>query len=399
MNLHITTPFGRRPLTAAQVRAQANAAACPSETAINKWAVFRHIAQAKDLIGVSDRSLAVLNALLTFHPETALVAGPGDDLVVFPSNEQLALRAHGMAETTLRRHLAALVETGLVIRRDSPNGKRYVRKGQGGVVVQAFGFDLTPLVARADEFERLAEKVQSERRYLQRARETVTLLRRDAIKLIAAGEGEGLEADWESLRRRYATVVCGLGRLPSPVDLDAAAGALRQLVTDLGNILTTHQKTQETDGNADHSERHKHNSKPESSDSEHASDLERSGEGSVPLRPDRSPAAAYPLGMVLSACPDIQDYARNGIHSWRELTNVADLVRSILGISASAWREAQVVMGSEMAAATLAAILQRAEHIKSPGGYMRTLVDRKRAGQFSLGPVLLALTRAKVGKT
>jgi len=45
------------------------------------------------------------NALRTFHPETALT-GPG--LIVFPSNQMLALRAHGMTATTLRRHIAAL---------------------------------------------------------------------------------------------------------------------------------------------------------------------------------------------------------------------------------------------------------------------------------------------------
>jgi replication initiation protein RepC len=42
------------------------------------------------------------------------------------------------------------------------------------------------------------------------------------------------------------------------------------------------------------------------------------------------------------------------------------------------------------------AILQRAEAIKSPGGYLRALTEKARAGQFSLGPVLMALLRAKL---
>lgn len=70
----------------------------------------------------------------------------------------------------------------------------------------------------------------------------------------------------------------------------------------------------------------------------------------------------------------------------------------MMGISSSAWRDAQDVMGPDAAAATMAAILQRAEHIKSPGGYLRTLVDRKRAGRYSLGPVLLALTRSRAAQ-
>src|ERR1700688_4541837 len=116
-----TTPFGRRSLTLAHVASQANAKARPAEKAVHKWEVFRAICTAKARIGVSERALAVLNALLTFHPETALT---GEGLIVFPSNEQLSLRAHGMPATTLRRQLTALVDSGLIVRRDSPNGKR-----------------------------------------------------------------------------------------------------------------------------------------------------------------------------------------------------------------------------------------------------------------------------------
>ena len=102
--------------------------------------MFRAICTARERLGVSERALAILNALLTVHPESALT---GPSLIVFPSNQMLALRAHGMPATTLRRHLAALVDAGLIIRRDSPNGKRYARKGRGGEIELAFGFDLT----------------------------------------------------------------------------------------------------------------------------------------------------------------------------------------------------------------------------------------------------------------
>ena len=152
-----TTPFGRRSLTLAHVASQATAKARPPDKAVHKWQVFRAICTAKARIGVSERALAVLDALLSFHPETTL---SGEGLIVFPSNQQLALRAHGMAPATLRRHLAALVDCGLIIRRDSPNGKRFARKGRGGTIEMAFGFDLSPLVARAEEFEAWAEDVQ-----------------------------------------------------------------------------------------------------------------------------------------------------------------------------------------------------------------------------------------------
>nr|WP_254803839.1 plasmid replication protein RepC [Methylobacterium sp.]USU34614.1 replication initiation protein RepC [Methylobacterium sp.] len=395
MNLHITTPFGRRSLTPAQIAAQANAAACPRDATVNKWAVFRHIARAKDWIGVSDRSLSVLNALLSFHPETALMPGEGAGLVVFPSNTQLALRAHGMAEPTLRRHLAALVEAGLVIRRDSPNGKRYARKGQGGVVAQAFGFDLTPIVARAAEFEAQAERIEAERRTLRLAREAVTILRRDAVKLILAGIEAGIDANWAGFRTRYEAILGGLTRAARLLELESIRTALTALVADVSKSLTLRHETQESNGSGDHSKRHNQSSKPEILDSGNGIRGGAEAAVRVPLEADGGTAAAYPLGMVLNACPDIVDYSRGGIRSWRDLSDVADLVRGMMGISPSAWRDAQDVMGPDAASATMAAILQRAEHIKSPGGYLRTLVERKRAGRYSLGPVLLALTRAR----
>src|ERR1700691_301355 len=184
-----TTPFWRRSLTLAHVATQATAKARPPEKAVHKWQVFRAICTAKARVGVSERALAVLDALLSFHPETTL---SGDGLTVFPSNHQLALRAHGMAPATLRRHLAALVDCGLIIRRDSPNGKRFARKGQGGDIELAFGFDLGPLVARADEFEAWAEEVRAEERALKLARERITICRRDIAKMIATGIEEGV---------------------------------------------------------------------------------------------------------------------------------------------------------------------------------------------------------------
>jgi len=169
MQTQPTTPFGRRPLSLAMVASQAateNFAAKPgaSETAVHKWRLFRALTEAKEPLGVSDRALSVLHALLSFHQETALTLPAGDSksaetdssgpgIVVFPSNKELSIRAHGMAPATLRRHLACLVDAGLIIRRDSPNGKRFARRGQGGAIEDAFGFDLTPLVARAEEIE------------------------------------------------------------------------------------------------------------------------------------------------------------------------------------------------------------------------------------------------------
>jgi replication initiation protein RepC len=400
MEQHLsTTPFGRRPLSLAMVADQLIARQWREETdadaqgaAVHKWRVFRAICEGKAAIGVSDRALAVLNALLTFHPETAL-SGQGG-LIVFPSNRELGLRAHGMAPSTLGRHLAALVACGLVIRRDSPNGKRYARKGQDGEIGLAFGFDLTPLVVRADEFERYAEETRRERRELTLVRERMTICRRDIVKMIAVGLEERIPADWEGLHTLYAGIARRIPRTATRPELEPIAEELELLAEEVRNTLEIHIEKQNLTSNDPHNEQHKQNSNTNSPTESEPSFQKSWAEGSKldPQSP-KPTQRLYPLGLVLQACPHVVDYAQHGIANWRDLTAAATVVRAALGVSPSAWLEAQTVLGEDAAAVVMAAILQRGEAINSAGGYLRGLTEKARAGQFSLGPMLMALMR------
>jgi replication initiation protein RepC len=392
-----TTPFGRRSLTLAQVASQANAKQRPAEKAVHKWNIFRAICTAKNQLGVTERALAVLDALLTFHPETVLT---GEGLVVFPSNQQLCLRAHGMPPATLRRHLAVLVDCGLIIRRDSPNGKRYARKGRGGDIELAFGFDIAPLVVRAEEFEALADQVLAEERALKLVREQITICRRDICKMIATGMEESVPtrkngfgpADWTEIHGLYRGIAGRIPRTATREALEPIATELALLADEILILLENHIKTRNPSSNESHSERHIQNSNPDSLIDLEPASRERKGEvvEFVP-EPARMPERTFPLGMVLDACPDIVDYGRGGVSNWRDFQAAVAVVRPMLGISPSAWFEAQSILGENEAAIVVAAILQRGEAISSAGGYLRGLTRRAEAGEFSLGPMLMAL--------
>ena len=433
-----TTPFGRRSLTLAHVAGRMVAKSRPPEATAHKWKVFQAICAAKAKLGITERALAVLDALLSFHPETTL---SGDDLVVFPSNARLCLRAHGMASSTLRRQLAILVDAGIVLRKDSPNGKRYARKARDGRAAEAFGFDLSPLVARAAEFETLAESVRFDERRLRLLRERVTLARRDIAKMIETGVEEGVEApcgvadgqgpaNWIAVHAIYRAILARMPRVATVETMTPIAGALGGLAKDILSALETHVISKNSSVNESVNGRHEQNSNPNRPSDLEPRFQESPGADVEPLETKaapadeerhggtRSPASTEPsiarsvrdvpsggvidlenwtppLGLVLEACPDIVDFAPSGVAHWRDLVAAAEIVRPALGISPSAWSEAVDAMGDRRAAVVLAAILQRGALVASPGGYLRDLSRKAAAGAFSIGPMIMAALAAR----
>ncbi|MGL4441819.1 MAG: plasmid replication protein RepC [Bosea sp. (in: a-proteobacteria)] len=452
METHIpTTSFGRRQATLGQIAAQlqvkraideAGKLASNAPAAVNKWHICRTLTEIRERLGVSDRSLSVLSALLSFHPETALSlpkprAGTADDpmatsregasafcdLIVFPSNRQLGHRAHGMAPATLWRHLTGLVQAGLIIRRDSPNGKRYARKDASGQArfSDAFGFDLTPLVTRAPEFESLAEEARAAQKKRYLTKERISLLRRDVSKSVALGLDEALAGDWESYRQRAMALMMPLRSIRNDRDLEILAADLATLSQDVTKTLESCVNVQDSMCNDHQGEQHQSNSNTNSdSDLEPASEKEgpkvEAGVEASASTASEPEVKTYPLGLVVEACPDVREYAPGGqVKTWSEFLAAAGAVRPMIGISPDAWREAQDVLGKLEAHVVVATILQRSIHsseaetvpgpapgstvvvvngspaIQSAGGYLRALTEKATAGEFAVGPVLMAL--------
>ncbi len=386
-------------------------------TTRNKWKLFRSLCEARAGLDVTDRALTVLDALLSFYPEDELSSEKA--LVVFPSNAQLSLRARGMAAATLRRHLAVLVEAGLISRRDSPNGKRYVRRGREGGIDEAYGFSLAPLLARAGEIETTAARIITDRQMLRTMKERLTICRRDIAKLISAAVEEAVPGDWECMSSTFQAI---LQRIPSAASLENLAPILEELETtraDIVNLLESHEKLQFPSASESQIERHIQNSNPESisefepgktgqgaaaddqqgmkPDDEGLEAQANGGEGPcVTIRMSAGKPKSFPLAMVLHACPDIADYGPGGaIGSWRDLMTAVIVVRAMLHVSPSAYEQACSVMGPENAATVMACILQRGGCIHSAGGYLRDLTRRAERDEFALGPMLMALLRAK----
>ncbi|MEX5516592.1 plasmid replication protein RepC [Pseudophaeobacter sp. 1A09344] len=390
------SPF-MRPISHAHLRVIERPEASVPARPVNKWELLRELSKAQAAFGVSERDLTVLQGLLSFFPDDAL--GGNAEMVVFPSNKAICERLNGMPCSTMRRHLARLVEAGLLQRRDSPNGKRYVRKhGEDRV---AFGFDLSPLYCQSEEIARAAEAVREAEERVRRLREVVSLMRRDLAALAEFGDeiqpGLGF---WDQLRDKAALTARALRRKLSIEDLAAYRADLEALLDQARNIIDG-PETEEMNTNDAHSERHHHNSNKESIDLEPA--LEKSGVvAGVPDMDTDEPVAdvdeqdtrhlpKIPLHLVIAACPSLKTFYQGEIRHWHQLFDAACHVRPAMGISASAWEEAQRFMGPEQASIVVAAMLERFADIRSPGGYLRALTAKAAAGEFSCGPMVMAL--------
>lgn len=357
---------------------------------VNKYEVVRELTSARHSLKITDRALAVLQALLSFHKSTIL-GGNSDELVVYPSNAAICERMNGIPCSTMRRHLTTLVDAGLIIRRDSPNGKRFVRRY--GDDAQTFGFDVTPLVQRFAEICEIAEATRAQEEQEQRLRRTVSLMRRDLAGLAAYGqEARPQTSLWIDFQTFAAHTAKQLRRKLTwselkllEVTLLAALNTARDAF-DLGEA-----ETMSTNG-ADF-EQHHQNSNKDSYDSEPT--LEQSKEADSVPKSQPAPKDAnlpnIPLGLVLSACSEVATYAPDKIRHWHELVRAAEVVRPMMGISRSAWDDAITAMGAEQASVVVIAMLERFGEIKSPGGYLRSLTSKAEQGAFSCGPMIMAL--------
>ena len=386
-----------RPISHAHLRVIERPEASVPARPVNKWELLRELSKAQAAFGVSERDLTVLQGLLSFFPDDAL--GGNAEMVVFPSNKAICERLNGMPCSTMRRHLARLVEAGLLQRRDSPNGKRYVRKhGEDRV---AFGFDLSPLYCQSEEIARAAEAVREAEERVRRLREVVSLMRRDLAALAEFGDeiqpGLGF---WDQLRDKAALTARALRRKLSIEDLAAYRADLEALLDQARNIIDG-PETEEMNTNDAQSERHHHNSNKESIDFEPALEKSEAAAG-VPDVDTNEPVAdvdeqdtrhlpKIPLHLVIAACPSLKTFYQGEIRHWHQLFDAACHVRPAMGISASAWEEAQRFMGPEQASIVVAAMLERFADIRSPGGYLRALTTKAAAGEFSCGPMVMAL--------
>jgi replication initiation protein RepC len=329
----------------------------------DKWHLCDQLANVRMDFDLSDRSLSVLKALISFWPDRNL-PDDGSPAIVFPSNKTLATRLNGMAESTLRRHLAHLTRAGIVSRHDSPNHKRYARR-LGQNVEIAFGFDLSPLAYLAAELtQRNADHAAQQQR--------CQILRDEILHLRAIHHDHIDQAQADTITRL-------LRRKPNEPDLQDLRDTL-SLLNPVDNSGKTPVPTKEMSVSSGQNERHIQDTKESYFDSEKVQPTDKE---SVTLRE------------VTEACQEYECFSGKIAENWQDLIQMSDQLAPMIGIEQPVLIQAKQSMGLHAASVAVICILERLSDIRSPGAYMRSLTKRAQNNMFSLKPMLSALINRK----
>lgn len=356
----------------------------------------------------------------------------GRRAIVWSSNAFLEEQT-GFSLSALKRRIRRLCEAGVMSMKDSTNGKRWGRRDDDGYIIQAYGFDLTPLAARAEEFEALHAQLQEERQFCSSLRNKITISRRVIRAKIEKALENRLTGPWRDLQEEFSMMLESLPRSSTPsnklLDIVDWFTALEQKVEQAftaafdwpqeSDAQNPEMRSEAITDNSSFSEKMnptEFNNEPHIlttnqpnlviSNSFENKDVEKSvpnDQATVELdnieqvnldinwnTHSQKRSSEIDIPMLMIACPQFADMARmleNGfIRNWNDLHRAAAQIRGIAGISEDAWNAANKVLGPARAAATIALIFDKhsSGEVKSAGGYLRAMVERAQAGELHL---------------
>jgi len=125
-----------------------------------------------------------------------------------------------LSEPRVKTLNRTLFEAGIFVMRDSETGKRYGRRDDQGRIIEAYGFDLSPLALRCDEFIRIAAEARAERERMRHLRKRATCARRAIGQVGETLATVGpLPSQWRPLALETADLVAAIHQARTSDDL------------------------------------------------------------------------------------------------------------------------------------------------------------------------------------
>jgi len=394
---------------------------------------YRRLAESADIGTVTRAQLAVLAQSLTCtglingtesHLLVALInTAPAESFdksgrpIIFKSNQQLAFEI-GRSVGRVSRMLSRLFDAGLITMQDSGNYKRYPIRNVDGEITDGCGIDLRILIVRYAELDELVRQVRAKKKAADAAlRRYRGALRNARYALSTAAELSAQVLDRIASRiERVSDFVGAAGKASSGM-LRRATAILEWLVERLMRLPRRSAEVPETKNmTCPHVENGMHIQITTPHPFDDSSEERRSANAEQPNslkagsaskwafeeslgrrrseinQPRRLPQAMVALQDVVRAVPALKTYGFAPT-SWADLARAVPLMCRFAGISEDARARAVEQMGEQQAAVAVAVTLEKydRQEVSSPGGYLRAMTDRARAGELHLARSIFGL--------
>jgi replication initiation protein RepC len=326
----------------------------------------------------------------------------------------------GLSPAAVKNLNRALFEAGIFVIRDNEQGKRYGRRGPDGRIVEAYGFDLSPLAQRQEEFIRVAAAAKIERERMKELRRRKTLAARAIRQAIEELAGQGHDGDALRLLGREAAELAAAARqAEGSEDLGVIVKALERRKAEAEQQLRALIKPVESDpeGLADKPRQYTTTTLTENlTDTVIARQTSSPADGAVPKALASAPIAPSQGSMseptlptlrvtpaqLVELAPRLERYVERSLTAltWPDIVTGSEWLAGELGVSRTLWGHACRVMGRNLAAVALAFVTTRPEgHFTSgPAGYYAGMVKKAEKGELHLDRTLWKLREAKWGK-
>lgn len=332
--------------------------------------------------GLKQRHLRLLTALASFLREFTSDNRP----IVFASNAALSRRTCGMPVPTLQRALRELCALGFIKRNLSPNGKRYTHRDAEGAIVEAFGIDLSPLVAHAAEIQQFAQAQEERKRRIKLLRDKLSLLRHNfpedspKARLIRSTLRRRQNCEHQlvhllatlntSADETNATEVNPAGKQPTAQEAEPRPEA--DLAASVPSIYeaATKRKSSDLTCSAHQTDTHYQSSDPNIFESKKMPVTLEAPCHQTYKDLERSVSAVE----VKLACPDAVQYAQQDVKTWEELLTLAIQLAPMIGISERLSTRAIEAFGPSGFAVTILCLVQKFGVIRSPAAYLSRLM-------------------------
>ena len=312
----------------------------------------------------------------------------------------------------------ALAEAGIFVMRDDPQGRRYGhRDAKTGRITRAFGFDLSLLMERYDEFKKIAAEAQIERDRMKKLRQQKTLARKAIAQAAEELGAQGQETEQlQRLLQEAAELVKAGSQCQRSDELGLAVKALERRRDEIQRMLKELIKPVETTPMGAENDTHSTTTTLIDNDSNHTVNRSQQGCSRVeapPVPNDDGPSKLQRLfpeslqvtpAILIELAPRLAPYmpARSNDMSWPAIVEAALFLSGEMGINPTLWARACDVMGREYAAVAMAIVSTRPEgHFTSgPGGYFAGMLRKfeKNPQDLCLGRTLWKLKDEAWGK-